>query len=54
MTTSDSNERIRDLYLKIGKWEGISYLILLFVAMPLKYLFDIPLAARVVGLLLSV
>lgn len=32
-----------------GIWEGISYLLLLFVAMPLKYGFDMPLAVRLVG-----
>ena len=30
--------------------EGASYVALLFVAMPLKYLFDMPLAVRVVGM----
>ncbi len=34
----------------ISNWEGWSYLLLLFVAMPLKYLADEPLAVRVVGL----
>lgn len=29
--------------------EGISFLVLLFVAMPLKYLFDLPLTVRVAG-----
>jgi integral membrane protein len=29
--------------------EGVSYLVLLFVAMPLKYLADQPMAVRVVG-----
>ncbi len=29
--------------------EGLSYLLLLFVAMPLKYLAGIPLAVRIVG-----
>lgn len=29
--------------------EGVSYLVLLFVAMPLKYLFSMPLAVRLVG-----
>ncbi|MDI1235827.1 MAG: DUF3817 domain-containing protein [bacterium] len=33
----------------IGHWEGISFLILLFVAMPLKYMFNMPLAVRLVG-----
>ncbi len=31
--------------------EGVSYLILLFAAMPLKYLLGLPLAVRVVGLI---
>ena len=29
--------------------EGLSYVILLFIAMPLKYLGDIPFAVRLVG-----
>jgi integral membrane protein len=33
-----------------GKIEGISFLLLLGVAMPLKYLADIPLAVRIVGM----
>jgi integral membrane protein len=32
-----------------GFFEGISFLILLFIAMPLKYIWDWPLAVRVVG-----
>jgi integral membrane protein len=34
----------------IGFWEGISFLLLLGVAMPLKYLADSPGAVRVVGM----
>lgn len=30
--------------------EGLSYLILVFIAMPLKYLFDSPLAVKLVGM----
>lgn len=33
----------------VGIVEGISFLVLLFVAMPLKYLFDYPAAVRLVG-----
>jgi len=33
----------------IGNVEGISFLILLFVAMPLKYMFDYPMAVKVNG-----
>lgn len=35
----------------IGLWEGVSYLVLLLVAMPLKYLADWPLTVRIVGTL---
>ncbi|MGB0413679.1 MAG: DUF3817 domain-containing protein [Coraliomargarita sp.] len=34
----------------IGTWEAISYLLLLGIAMPLKYGFDLPQAVRVVGM----
>lgn len=30
--------------------EGISYLVLVLIAMPLKYLADLPLAVRIVGM----
>ena len=30
--------------------EGLSYLILVFIAMPLKYMFDYPLAVKIVGM----
>lgn len=33
----------------VGLWEGVSYLVLLCVAMPLKYLLEQPLAVRVTG-----
>ena len=41
--------KIRALRL-IGISEGISFLVLLLIAMPLKYYFDFPLAVRWVGL----
>lgn len=34
----------------VAFWEGISYLLLLFVAMPLKYGFGIDIAVRIVGM----
>lgn len=34
----------------IALLEGISYLLLLFIAMPLKYFADMPLAVRVTGM----
>lgn len=38
-------------FLKVGKIEGYSYLVLLFVAMPLKYMFERPEWVRIVGTL---
>jgi integral membrane protein len=34
----------------IGFWEGVSFLVLLGIAMPLKYLAGWPMAVRVVGM----
>ncbi len=34
----------------VGIWEGISYLILLFIAMPLKYFAGFPKAVSIVGM----
>ncbi|HTO03360.1 MAG TPA: DUF3817 domain-containing protein, partial [Opitutus sp.] len=34
----------------IGWWEGVSFLVLLGIAMPLKYLAGEPAAVRVVGM----
>ncbi len=33
----------------VGRAEGLSYILLLFVAMPLKYFADMPLAVKYVG-----
>jgi integral membrane protein len=35
----------------LGIIEGISFLVLLFIAMPLKYFFDFPMAVSIVGAL---
>lgn len=37
------------IFRKVAIAEGISYLLLLFVAMPLKYFADMPLAVRYTG-----
>ncbi|MCC6818451.1 MAG: DUF3817 domain-containing protein [Bacteroidia bacterium] len=50
LTEEQKQQRIKR-FLNIGKIEGYSYLILLFIAMPLKYAFKIPEAVRIVGLL---
>ena len=34
----------------IGFIEGISYLVLLFIAMPLKYLYENPIPVKIVGM----
>jgi integral membrane protein len=34
----------------VGLLEGISYLLLLFIAMPLKYFFQLPQFVRVIGM----
>jgi len=38
-------------FRKLGNIEGYSYLILLFVAMPLKYMMNYPIAVKIVGML---
>jgi integral membrane protein len=43
------NKTITKWFLLIGKVEGYSYLVLLFIAMPLKYIFNIPEFVRPVG-----
>jgi len=37
------------LFRKIAKAEGISFLLLLFIAMPLKYFMSMPIAVTIVG-----
>ena len=44
-------EKLLDRFRQIGFIEGISYLVLLFIAMPLKYIFDYPMATKIVGML---
>ncbi len=47
----ETKNKITDFFLNVGKIEGYSYLILLGIAMPLKYIFGIPEWVRVVGLI---
>jgi integral membrane protein len=44
-----SSKNTFHLFRKIAMIEGISYLVLLFIAMPLKYAADMPMAVRIVG-----
>lgn len=48
-TTTDANASLTNKFLSIGKLEGYSYLALLLIAMPLKYMADMPLAVRIAG-----
>jgi integral membrane protein len=41
--------RAIDNLRRVGKLEGVSFLVLLGIAMPLKYLAGLPLAVKVVG-----
>lgn len=43
------NTTITKWFLLIGKIEGYSYLVLLFIAMPLKYFYNTPEYVRPVG-----
>jgi len=43
------NTTIIKWFLLIGKIEGYSYLVLVFIAMPLKYIFHIPQYVRPMG-----
>jgi integral membrane protein len=42
-------EKSANRLILVGHLEGISFLVLLFVAMPMKYLFGLPEAVRIVG-----
>jgi integral membrane protein len=46
-TIFENNARSR--FRLIGILEGTSYLVLLLIAMPLKYVWDLPLAVKYVG-----
>ncbi len=41
---------MRKYFIWIGRLEGLSFLLLLGVAMPLKYFFGFPMANKVVGM----
>lgn len=43
------NTKIISLLRKAGIAEGVSFLVLLLIAMPLKYIWDWPLAVKYVG-----
>lgn len=41
---------MKNFFLWLGRLEGLSLLLLFFVAMPLKYMMGLPQAVRVVGM----
>ncbi|MFM9944784.1 MAG: DUF3817 domain-containing protein [Bacteroidia bacterium] len=43
--------KIFNIFLRVGHIEGVSYLVLLLIAMPLKYYYGMPLAVKYVGYL---
>ncbi|MFZ9659050.1 MAG: DUF3817 domain-containing protein [Arcobacteraceae bacterium] len=45
------DQNTKDTLMMVGKIEGWSYLILLFVAMPMKYILGIALATKIVGMI---
>jgi integral membrane protein len=47
---NDSSTSLKRLY-QVGFGEGISFVVLLGIAMPMKYFFRIPLAVEVVGMM---
>lgn len=49
MTLGTKNQH--NLLIKTGHIEGVSYLLLLFIAMPLKKFFDLPEAVKVMGMI---
>ncbi|MES2140506.1 MAG: DUF3817 domain-containing protein [Bacteroidota bacterium] len=52
MTTNDiSFKTPLGRLLKVGFAEGVSFIVLLFIAMPLKYMADMPAPVRIVGML---
>ncbi len=38
-----------NLFRKVAFWEGVSAVILFVVAMPMKYMFDMPMAVKIFG-----
>jgi integral membrane protein len=51
MENSPANQNIVKGFLVSGFVEGWSYILLFFVAMPLKYLADMPQYVRIVGMI---
>ena len=46
----ENDNKLFNIFLKVGFLEGVSYLILLFIAMPLKYFMEMQSPVRIVGM----
>ncbi|MEA2050188.1 MAG: DUF3817 domain-containing protein [Campylobacterota bacterium] len=44
-------DKTLDKFRLVATIEGISFLVLLFIAMPLKYMFGFPIATKIVGMI---
>jgi integral membrane protein len=49
--TTNPDKKALNVLLKVGFAEGVSFLVLLCIAMPLKYIGHMPTPVRVVGML---
>jgi integral membrane protein len=47
----ESQKKLHSSFLTVGHLEGISFLVLLFIAMPLKHFFKLPIAVSIAGML---
>jgi len=45
----ENKQKLLQRFRMIGIAEGVSFLVLLLIAMPLKYLMNIPEAAKIMG-----
>jgi integral membrane protein len=48
MESTPAEKATKDM-IRAGFWEGMSYILLLFIAMPLKYMAGLPIAVRIMG-----
>ena len=47
---NNTENKLFSIFLKVGFAEGVSFLILLFIAMPLKYFLEMPMPVKIVGM----
>ena len=46
----NTDNKLFNIFLKVGFAEGVSFLILLFIAMPLKYFMAMPMPVKIAGM----